>query len=166
MLPAQQGLSRRKVRFPVKKVIAFGIAAGSATASMVLFGSGMSAALTGHPSPPKFPAPAPVNYVGRTFADAQAAAGRGNVTLVVVGSTGDSLQQPQCIVSNSQAAIYMVPVQTPPWVVEPQAGTLASNTVSVFLNCDGAVASATSQGPSVQSPAGAAAKAAQTPPPS
>jgi hypothetical protein len=101
-----------------------------------------------------------VNYVGRTFANAQSAAERGKVTLVAAGSTGDALPQPQCIITNSQAAIFITPVQTAPWTSQPQAGTLSSNTVWVFLNCDGPVASATSPGPSIASPAGAAAKAA------
>jgi hypothetical protein len=115
----------------VKKLIIFG--AGSVMAvSAALFGAGVAAA-------------AP-DVVGDTYSDAVEAINRSGGDAVVASRVGDKLEQDDCIVTNAWDASFL------------RIDSTASGDVQLALNCNGAFASATNPGTSVQHPLGRAAK--------
>ena len=115
-------------------------AAGSAAVSLAFFGTGVAAA---------------DDYVGKTYADASTALGNAGLTGVVATRVGDQLPQDQCIVTHSQTSSFMNQFDAVN-NIQKNPGTQ----VLLFLNCNGAVASATSPGNSLGSPDGREARAA------
>jgi hypothetical protein len=118
----------------VKKLIVFGAgpAVAAVAASAALFGAGTAAA-------------AP-DVVGDTYSDAQEAIESGGGSAVIASRFGDKLDEGDCIVTNAWDASFL------------RIDSSASNEVAVALNCNGAYASATNPGTSVQHPLGRAAK--------
>ena len=118
----------------MKKLIVLGTGSvGTAAAAMALFGTGIAAA---------------DDYAGQTYADASSAASDAGQTVVIASRVGDWLAQDDCIVTSSQPAPF----------IHGDDFVHISDTVQFNLNCEGAVASATSPGASVASPEGRAAK--------
>lgn len=89
--------------------------------------------------------------VGQTYSAAQTALSSAGYAVVVSTTVGDQLSWPNCIVTHQQD-------RTKP----PEANSSASpvNQTLLSLNCEAAVASATSPGNSLGSPEGRAAAAA------
>jgi hypothetical protein len=118
----------------VKKLIVFaaGPAVAAVAASAALFGAGTAAA-------------AP-DVVGDTYSDAEEAIQNSGGSAVVASRFGDKLDQGDCIVTNAWDASFL------------RIDSSASGEVAVALNCNGAFATATNPGTSVQHPLGRAAK--------
>ena len=119
----------------MKKLIVFGAgpAVAAVAASAALFGAGTAAA-------------AP-DVVGDTYSDAQQAIEDGGGTATIASRVGDKLEEGDCIVTNAWDASFL------------RIDSAADGQVNVALNCDGAYATATNPGTSVQDPLGRAAKA-------
>ena len=118
----------------MKKLIVLG--AGpvvAAAASALLFGAGTAAA-------------AP-DVVGQKYSDAQSAIEEGGGSAVIASRFGDKLDEGDCIVTNAWDASFL------------RIDAAADGQVNVALNCNGAYATATNPGTSVQDPLGRAAKA-------
>ena len=132
-LPHRSDTPDTEVR-QLKKLIVLGTGSvGTAAAAMALFGTGIAAA---------------DDYAGQTYADASSAASDAGQTVVVASRVGDWLAQDDCIVTSSQPAPF----------IHGDDFAHVSDTVQFNLNCEGAVATATSPGASVASPEGRAAK--------
>ena len=118
----------------MKKLIVLGAGplVAAAAASAVLFGAGTAAA-------------AP-DVVGDKYSDALEAIEEDGGTAVVASRFGDKLDQDDCIVTNAWDASFL------------RVGESDEDQIQVALNCDGAYASATNPGTSVQHPLGRAAK--------
>ncbi|MET0703411.1 MAG: hypothetical protein ABWY93_27520, partial [Mycobacterium sp.] len=88
--------------------------------------------------------------VGQKYSDAQTALSSAGFTPVVSTTVGDRESWPDCVVVNQV-----------PRIIAPQENTSGSATdqMLVSLDCDAAVASATTPGNSLASPAGRAAAA-------
>jgi hypothetical protein len=118
----------------VKRLIVFGTGSvGAAVAAMALFGTGIAAA---------------DDYAGQTYADASSAASDAGLTVVIASRVGDFLEQDDCIVTSSQNAPFL----------HGDDFAHVTDTVQFNLNCEGAVATASSPGASAASPEGRAAK--------
>lgn len=91
------------------------------------------------------------DYAGQTYADASSAASDAGQTVVVAARVGDKVSQDDCVVTRSQTAPF----------ASANDGAHVSDTVQFYLNCNGGVASATTPGPSLASPEGREAKAAE-----
>lgn len=118
----------------MKRFIVLGTGSvGTAVAAMALFGTGIAAA---------------DDYAGQTYADASSAASDAGLTVVIASRVGDFLEQDDCMVTSSQSAPFL----------HGDDFAHVTDTVQFNLNCGGAVATATSPGASVASPAGRAAK--------
>src|SRR6478609_9443528 len=102
---------------------------------MALFGTGVAAA---------------DDYAGQTYSDASSAASDAGATVVVAARVGDKVDESDCIVTRSQNAPF----------ASANDGIHVTDTVQFYLNCNGGYATATTPGPSLASPEGAAAKAA------
>ena len=120
----------------MKKLIVFGAgpAVAAVAASAALFGAGTAAA-------------AP-DVVGQTFSDAQSAIEDGGGSAIVASRVGDKLDEGDCIVTNAWDASFL------------RIDSAADGQVNVALNCNGAYATATNPGTSVQNPLGREAKSA------
>jgi len=118
----------------VKKLIVFGAgpAVAAVAATVALFGAGTAAA-------------AP-DVVGDKYSDAKQAIEDGGGTATIASRVGDKLEEGDCIVTNVWDASFLR--------IDSSA-----DQVNVALNCDGAYATATNPGASVQDPLGRAAKA-------
>jgi hypothetical protein len=118
----------------VKKlfVIGSGSAVVAIAASAALFGAGVAAA-------------AP-DVVGDTYADAEEAISDDGDSAVVAARVGDKLDQDDCIVTNAWDASFL------------RIDESSSGEVMLALNCNGAYATATNPGTSVQHPLGREAK--------
>ena len=114
-------------------VLGAGPAIAAVAASAALFGAGTAVA-------------AP-DVVGQTYSDAQSTIEDGGGTVTVASRVGDKLDEGDCIVTNAWNASFL------------RIDSSAENQVNVALNCDGAYATATNPGTSVQDPLGRAAKA-------
>jgi hypothetical protein len=97
-----------------------------------------------HDSPSTAPDPTASDYAGRTYAEAAKTAALARIAVVVADSVGDQMPQDKCMVTRSQAAVYVRPAQTN--AKAPRAGSLSSNTVEFFLNCNPAAATQTIPG--------------------
>lgn len=122
-------------RAHVKKLIVLGAgpAVAAVAASAALFGAGTAVA-------------AP-DVVGDKYSDAQSTIEDGGGTVTVASRFGDKLDEGDCIVTNAWDASFL------------RIDTSASGQVQVALNCNGAYATATNPGTSVQEPLGREAKA-------
>ncbi len=120
----------------VNKLIVIGSGAACAFAVSAFLGTGIAAA---------------DDYAGQTYADASSAASDAGQTVVVAARVGDKVSQDDCVVTRSQSAPFTSAID----------GAATENTVQFYLNCNGGVASATTPGPSLASPEGREAKAAQ-----
>ena len=118
----------------MKKLILVG--AGPAVAALAvsaaLFGAGTAAA-------------AP-DVVGQTFSDAQSTIEDSGGSVTVASRVGDKLEEGDCIVTNAWDASFL------------RIDSAADGQVQVALNCNGAYATATNPGTSVQEPLGREAK--------
>lgn len=92
------------------------------------------------------------SVVGEKYADASSALSSAGYTPVVSATVGDHLHWPDCLVVHQQDRTAKPP---------PNSGGSGTKQTLVALNCDAAVASATSPGNSLGSPEGRAAKAAE-----
>ena len=119
----------------MKKLIVVGSGAIGALALSTLLGGGIAAA---------------DDYAGQTYSDAASAASDAGQTVVVAARVGDKADEGDCIVTRSQTAPF----------ASANDGIHVSDTVQFYLNCNGGYATATTPGPSLASPEGAAAKAA------
>jgi hypothetical protein len=119
----------------VKKLIVVGAGAIGALAVSTLLGGGIAAA---------------DDYAGQTYADASSAASDAGKTVVVAGRVGDKLAQDDCLVDRSQTAPF----------ASANDGIHVSDTVQVYLNCNGTYATAKTPGLSLGSQSGREAKAA------
>lgn len=119
----------------MKKLIVVGSGAIGALAVSALLGGGVASA---------------DDYAGQTYSDASSAASDSGQTVVVAARVGDKLSQDDCLVERSQTAPF----------ASANDGAHVSDTVQFYLNCAGAVATATSSGMSAGSPEGRAAKQA------
>jgi hypothetical protein len=118
----------------VKRIMVLGAGSvGTAAAAVALFGTGIAAA---------------DDYAGQTYADASSAASDAGLTVVIASRVGDFLEQDDCIVTSSQNAPFL----------HGDDFAHVTDTVRFNLNCAGAVATASSPGASVASPAGREAK--------
>lgn len=101
------------------------------------------------------------NVVGQKYGDASGTLSGAGYTPVVQATVGDHLGWSDCVVTRQQDRTVQPPVNS---------GGSAANQTLISLNCDAAVASATTPGNSLASPEGraaaAAAKASATPTPS
>ena len=113
-------------------VIGSGSAVAAAAACAALFGAGVAAA-------------AP-DVVGDTYADASEAIEEDGDSAVVASRVGDKLDQDDCIVTNAWDASFL------------RIDEASSGEVMLALNCNGAFATATNPGTSVQHPLGREAK--------
>ena len=118
----------------MKKLIVLGAgpAIAAVAASAALFGAGTAVA-------------AP-DVVGQTYSDAQAAIEESGGSATVASRIGDKLDEGDCIVTNAWDASFL------------RIDSAASDQVQVVLNCNGAFATATNPGTSVQNPLGREAK--------
>ncbi len=118
----------------MKKLIVFGAgpAVAAVAAATALFGAGTAAA-------------AP-DVVGDTYSDAQEAIEEDGGSATVASRFGDKLDEGDCIVTNAWDASFL------------RIDSSASDQVQVALNCNGAYATATNPGTSVQNPLGREAK--------
>jgi hypothetical protein len=87
------------------------------------------------------------DYAGKTYVDAQSALTDGKLKGVIAGRVGDILSDDKCIVTRSEKA---------PWIKGDKFAAV-SDTVLLFLNCNGTVASPATPGNSAASPEGRAA---------
>jgi hypothetical protein len=115
------------------------LTAGAAVAAALSVGAGIAAA-----------GPGP-DVVGQKYSDAQSALSAAGFAPVVSTTVGDRQPWPDCVVDSQVTRI--VPAQE-------NSGGSATNQMLVSLNCDAALASATSPGNSLGSPQGRAAAAA------
>ncbi len=106
---------------------------GATAVSLTVFGAGTAAA---------------DNYAGQTYADASSALSKANLKGVVAARVGDAVPQDQCTVTRSEKT---------PWIKGDHFKPV-SDTVLLYLNCNAAVASATTPGNSAESPEGRVAK--------
>ena len=120
----------------MKKLIVVGTGAIGALAVSGLLGGGVAAAAD--------------DYAGQTYSDASSAASDSGQTVVVASRVGSTLSEGDCIVARSQTAPF----------TSANDGSRVTDTVQFYLNCNGAVATATTPGSSVASPEGRAAKSA------
>ena len=121
-------------RSRVRNLIARGTAVvGAIAVSTVAFVAGSAAA---------------DNYAGQTYSDASRALAKANLKGVIAGRVGDALPQDQCTVTRSEKT---------PWIKGDHFKPV-SDTVLLYLNCNAAVASATTPGNSAESPEGRVAK--------
>ncbi|WP_319455127.1 MULTISPECIES: hypothetical protein [unclassified Mycobacterium] len=135
-IPASEAFSTRGQIGPyVKKLIVVGSGAIGALALSTLLGGGVAAA---------------DDYAGQTYSDASSAASDAGASVVVASRVGDKVDEGDCMVVRSQNAPF----------ASANDGIHVSDTVQFYLNCNGGYATATTPGPSLASPAGAAAKAA------
>jgi hypothetical protein len=120
----------------VKKIIKVltGTAISGVAVSAALVGAGVASA-------------AP-DVAGETYADASAAIEEEGGTVVVATRVGDKLEQGDCIVIGVTDASFVRPMSDDVYFEGD------SDEIAVNLNCAGGVASATSPGASVASPAG------------
>jgi hypothetical protein len=118
----------------VKKFIVVGAGAIGALAVSTLLGGGVAAA---------------DDYAGQTYADASSAAGDAGQTIVVAGRVGDKLAQDDCIVDRSQNAPF----------ASANDGIHVTDTVQVYLNCNGKYATAKTPGASLGTQTAREAKA-------
>ena len=119
----------------MKKLIVVGSGAIGALAVSALLGGGVASA---------------DDYAGQTYSDASSAASDAGQTVVVAARIGDKLSQGDCIVERSQTAPF----------ASANDGIHVSDTVQVYLNCNGGYATATTPGLSQGSEEGRAAKSA------
>lgn len=119
----------------VRKLTAIGLAGGLAIAAVV--GSGVAAA-------------AP-DVTGQTYAKAKDTLSTAGLTPIVVTRVGDRLSDDDCIVDRIQDSNFV-----------SGTGAPATNTVSIYLNCDGNVASNKAPGYSAQNPMGKTVQANQS----
>jgi hypothetical protein len=126
----------RSIRWAVPLVASLGIPAAMVAAVFVDEGAAQAAS-----SP---------NVVGQKYGDAASALSGAGYTVVVSTTVGDRQAWPACVVVNQQVRTVSAPENT---------GGSATNQMLVSLNCDAPVASATSPGNSLASPAGRAAAA-------
>ena len=87
------------------------------------------------------------DYAGKTYADASSALSSASKKGVIATRTGDALPTDQCIVTHSEQA---------PWIKGDDFAPV-TDTVLLFLNCNAAVATASTPGNSAASPEGQAA---------
>jgi hypothetical protein len=120
----------------VKNLLVIGSGAIGALALSAVFGTGVAAA---------------DDYAGQTYSDASSAASDAGQSVVVAARVGDKVSQDDCVVTRSQTAPF----------ASANDGIHVSGTVQFYLNCNAGVASATTPGPSLASPAGRLAKAAE-----
>jgi hypothetical protein len=118
----------------VKKFIVIGSGAACAFAISAVLGTGIAAA---------------DDYAGMTYADASSAASDSGESVVVAARIGDKVSEDECLVTRSQPTPFTSAVDG-----------AAVDGVQFYLNCNGGVASATTPGNSLASPAGREAKAA------
>jgi hypothetical protein len=90
------------------------------------------------------------DYAGKTYSDVSSALSGAGLKGVVATREGSALSTDQCVVTRSEKA---------PWIKGDKFGAV-TDTVLLFLNCNAAVASATTPGNSAASPEGRAAIAA------
>jgi hypothetical protein len=119
----------------VKKLIVIGSGAIGALAISAVLGTGVAAA---------------DDYAGQTYSDASSAASDAGKTIVVAARVGDKVSQDECVVTRSQTAPF----------ASANDGVHVSDTVQLYLNCNGGYATAATPGPSLASPEGRTAKAA------
>jgi hypothetical protein len=120
----------------MKKLVVISTAAvGAMVVPMSLFGTWVAAA---------------DSYAGQTYADASSALSGAGLKGVIATREGAALPTDQCVVTRSEKAS---------WIKGDKFGGV-TDTVLLFLNCNGAVASATTPGNSAASPEGRAALAA------
>ena len=119
----------------MKKLIVVGSGAIGALALSALLGGGVASA---------------DGYAGETYSDASSAASDSGQTVVVASRVGSTLSEDDCLVSRSQTAPF----------ASANDGVHVDSTVQFYLNCTGAVATATTPGMSAGSPEGRAAKQA------
>jgi hypothetical protein len=93
---------------------------------------------------------AAADYAGQSYADASKAASDANQTVVIASRVGDAVAQDDCLVVRSESAPF----------IHGTDFKQVTNTVEFYLNCNAAVASATTPGNSAASPEGRAAIAA------
>ena len=101
---------------------------------MAAFGAGIAAAAD--------------DYAGQTYADVSSALSKAKLTGVIASRVGDALPQDQCVVERSEK---------PPWIKGDHFKPV-TDTVLLYLNCNAAVASATTPGNSAETPEGRVAK--------
>jgi hypothetical protein len=134
-IPASKDFAtRREIGQHVKKLIVVGAGAIGALAMSTLLGGGVAAA---------------DDYAGQTYADASSAASGAGKTVVVAGRVGDTLAQDDCIVDRSQKAPFS----------SADDGSHVTDTVQVYLNCNGKYATAKTPGASLGSQSAREAKA-------
>jgi hypothetical protein len=90
--------------------------------------------------------------VGQKYSDAGSALSSAGYAPVVSTTVGDHLAWPDCVVTHQQDRQAQPP---------PNSGGSGTKQVLISLNCNAAVASATTPGNSLASPEGRAEKAAQ-----
>ena len=90
------------------------------------------------------------DYAGQSYSDASSAASDAGKTVVIASRVGDKKDEGDCLVTRSQNAPF----------ASANDGAHVADTVQFYLNCNGGYATATSPGPSLASPEGATAKAA------
>jgi hypothetical protein len=127
---------------------AFSVEAGAT----LIFGVGVVTMVVAAPLTENFVAQASSGpqVVGQKYSDASTALSGAGFTAVVSTTVGDQLSWPNCVVTQQQ--VRTIPAQE-------NTGGSATNQMLVSLDCDAAVASATSPGNSLASPAGRAAAA-------
>jgi hypothetical protein len=91
------------------------------------------------------------DVTGQKYSDAQSALSGAGLTPVVEGTVGDQKAWPDCVVTRTQKRTVQPP---------PDSSGSATTEMLVSLNCDAAIASATTPGNSAASPEGRAAAAA------
>jgi hypothetical protein len=125
-------------RDSLPRILAAGLGVGAITTALSV-GAGVAAA-----------GPGP-DVVGQKYSDAQSALSAAGFASVVSTTVGDRAPWPNCVVDSQ------VSRSVPP---QENSGASPTNQMLVSLNCDAAVATATSPGNSLESPQGRAAAAA------
>ena len=118
----------------MKKLIVVGSGAIGALAVSALLGGGVASA---------------DDYAGQTYADASAAASDAGEDVFVASRVGDKVSEDECLVVRSQPTPFTSAIDG-----------AAVDGVQFYLNCNSGVASATTPGNSLGSPAGRAAQSA------
>jgi hypothetical protein len=113
------------------------VVVGVTAVSMAVFGAGIAAATD--------------NYAGKTYADVSSALSKSKLKGVIADRVGDALPLDQCVVTRSEK---------PPWIKGDHFRPV-NDTVLLYLDCNAAVASATTPGNSAESPEGRQAKKEQ-----
>jgi hypothetical protein len=119
--------------------VVLGASAAAAIAAGCLAGSGVAVADSGP------------DVTGQKYSDAQSTLSGAGLTPVVSTAVGDQKAWPDCVVTRAQKRTVQPP---------PDSSGSATTQMLVSLNCDAAIASATTPGNSAASPEGKAAVAA------